>query len=127
MYYVPDGTLKCGYYECPKCKKIYPPESGMVDVTFNLEEAPKKVCMCDTLMNPKKFIIPIFGFSTLILDSIKFFWPMNGFLLLFLGRVLIACLFFSNASSNVDNLFDKLSDFSIKEPAHERNIPALLE
>ncbi|MBQ9610299.1 MAG: FYDLN acid domain-containing protein [Lachnospiraceae bacterium] len=19
MYYVPDGTQKCGYYECPKC------------------------------------------------------------------------------------------------------------
>ena len=19
MYYVPDGTVRCGYYECPKC------------------------------------------------------------------------------------------------------------
>ena len=23
MYYVPDGTLKCGYYECPKCKEKF--------------------------------------------------------------------------------------------------------
>lgn len=53
------------YHECPKCKKIYHPEGTMVDVTANLDEEPKKVCsFCDTVMNPRKFIIPLFGFST---------------------------------------------------------------
>ena len=23
MYYVPDGTLKCGYYECSKCNERF--------------------------------------------------------------------------------------------------------
>ena len=63
---VPDkGWPAYIYHECPKCKKIYPPEGTMVDVTANLEEEPKKVCtFCDTVMNPRKFIIPLFGFST---------------------------------------------------------------
>lgn len=53
------------YHECPKCKKIYHPEGSVVDVTADLKEEPKKVCeVCDTVMNPKKFIIPLFGFST---------------------------------------------------------------
>lgn len=63
---VPDkGWPTYIYHECPKCKKIYHPEGTMVDVTANLEEEPKKVCpFCDTMMNPRKFIIPLFGFST---------------------------------------------------------------
>ena len=63
---VPDkGWPTYIYHECPKCKKIYPPEGTMVDVTANLAEEPKKVCaFCDTVMNPRKFIIPLFGFST---------------------------------------------------------------
>lgn len=53
------------YHECPKCKKIYHPEGTMIDVSANLEEEPKKVCdYCGTLMNPRMFIIPLFGFST---------------------------------------------------------------
>lgn len=55
------------YHECPQCKKIYHPEGKMVAATVNLEEEPKKRCeFCDTLMNPKIFIIPLFGFSTQI-------------------------------------------------------------
>ena len=53
------------YYECPKCKKIYHPEGNMVDIETNLNDQPKKKCsFCETLMEPKLFIIPIFGFST---------------------------------------------------------------
>ena len=53
------------YHECPKCKKIYHPEGTMVDVATNLEEEPKKVCdYCETVMEPRMFIIPMFGFST---------------------------------------------------------------
>ena len=54
------------YHECPKCKRIYPPESTMVDAeTFDLKDLDKKTCeSCGTMMNPRKFIIPLFGFST---------------------------------------------------------------
>ncbi len=63
---IPDkGWPAYVYHECPKCKKIYHPEGNMVDVTTNLEEEPKKVCdYCDTLMEPRLFVIPLFGFST---------------------------------------------------------------
>ena len=53
------------YHECSNCKKIYPPEGNVVDVTVNLNEAPKKVCeYCKTLTDTRLFIIPLFGFST---------------------------------------------------------------
>lgn len=53
------------YYECPKCKKVYPPMDGMVDMTIDLQEVGQRKCdYCDTLMDAKKFIIPVFGFST---------------------------------------------------------------
>ena len=63
---IPDkGWPAYVYHECPKCKKIYHPEGHMVDVSVNLEEEPKKVCdICGTLMDPRMFIIPLFGFST---------------------------------------------------------------
>ncbi|MCR5021171.1 Zn-binding domain-containing protein [Ruminococcus sp.] len=63
---IPDkGWPAYVYHECPKCKKIYHPEGKMVDAATNLEEEPKKVCAyCDTLMEPRLFIIPLFGFST---------------------------------------------------------------
>ena len=63
---IPDkGWPAYVYHECPKCKKIYHPEGKMVDVSTNLEEEPKKKCdYCDTLMDPRLFIIPLFGFST---------------------------------------------------------------
>lgn len=53
------------YHECPKCKKIYHPEGNVVDIMFNINEAPKKVCeYCSTLTEARLFIIPLFGFST---------------------------------------------------------------
>ncbi len=63
---IPDkGWPAYVYHECPKCKKIYHPEGNVVDVSVNLDEEPKKVCgCCNTLMNPRLFIIPLFGFST---------------------------------------------------------------
>lgn len=60
------------YYECPGCRRIYPPESGMVDVTADLDEIELAECnYCKTKMNPRKFIIPIFGFSTQMGDKPK--------------------------------------------------------
>lgn len=60
------------YHECPKCKRIYPPMGGMIDATANLEDEGKRKCdYCGTLMNSKKFIIPIFGFSTQMGDKPK--------------------------------------------------------
>ena len=53
------------YHECPKCKKIFHPEGNVVDITVNLNDAPKKVCeYCNTLTDARLFIIPLFGFST---------------------------------------------------------------
>lgn len=59
------------YHECPKCRRLYPPEVGMVDATADLSEEGKKECICGTMMNPKKFIIPVFGFSTQMGDKPK--------------------------------------------------------
>ena len=63
---IPDkGWPAYVYYECPTCKKIYHPEGKMVAANTNLAEEPKKKCdFCGTLMNPRIFIIPLFGFST---------------------------------------------------------------
>lgn len=56
------------YYSCPKCHRIIPPVRGMVDVTFDLKEAEQRECpFCGkSLLTPRKFIIPQFGFSTKI-------------------------------------------------------------
>lgn len=60
------------YHECPRCKKIYPPQSGIKDVTVDLKEEIKIRCkICGTMMNPRKFIIPLFGFSTQMGDKPK--------------------------------------------------------
>lgn len=60
------------YYECPKCKQIIPPDRHMVDVTANLHEAEEKICrQCGEKMNARKFIVPLFGFSTNIHDKPK--------------------------------------------------------
>lgn len=63
---VPDkGWPTYIYHECPACKKIDPPSDTMVDVMADVTIVPKKNCSrCGTLMNAKKFIIPLFGFST---------------------------------------------------------------
>ncbi len=53
------------YYECPHCLRILPPEEGVKEVTADLQTAPKKNCTnCGTRMNARKFIVPLFGFST---------------------------------------------------------------
>lgn len=60
------------YYECPQCKRIYPPDQGMVTINTDSKDAPKRICSsCNREMNPKKFVIPIFGFTTNIKDSPK--------------------------------------------------------
>jgi ATP-dependent helicase YprA (DUF1998 family) len=58
------------YYECPSCKKIYPPEDRIVDATISINGMHGKKCsICDTLTNPRKFIVPLFGFSTKMGDK----------------------------------------------------------
>ena len=55
------------YYTCPKCRRIVPPNRGMVSVTFNTDEAELQSCpSCGETMQAHKFIIPQFGFSTKI-------------------------------------------------------------
>lgn len=63
---VPDkGWPAYIYYTCPECARIYHSNGHMVDVETKLEDAPKLNCDYDgTLLNPKLFIVPIFGFST---------------------------------------------------------------
>lgn len=61
---IPDrGWPAYRYYECPACKHISPPESvTVIDQDAEVEEKP---CPgCTSLMRAKKFVIPIFGFST---------------------------------------------------------------
>ena len=55
------------YYECPQCKRIYPSEQGITTIDGDPKQAEKKVCPhCKREMNVKKFIIPVFGFTTSI-------------------------------------------------------------
>ena len=58
------------YHECPKCQRIYPPELPMTDIFADLNEAGVMQCKsCGRIMNARKFIIPIFGFSTAMNDK----------------------------------------------------------
>ena len=60
------------YYVCPACKRIFPPSQGMVNATFNVDEAENRSCpSCGVVMKARKFIIPQFGFSTKIDDAPK--------------------------------------------------------
>jgi hypothetical protein len=57
------------YYECPACKAILPPEPGKEIAVLGSEvedeeEHTIKECHCGAQMNERKFIVPIFGFST---------------------------------------------------------------
>lgn len=52
------------YYECPVCKRIYPPKSEMTEVTLNIDEEVDICPSCGAEMKARKFIIPLFGFST---------------------------------------------------------------
>jgi len=58
------------YYECQKCNRIYPPELPMTDITVDLDEVGALQCkLCGKIMKARKFIIPIFGFSTSMNDK----------------------------------------------------------
>lgn len=60
------------YYVCPECKRIYPPKSGVIDVLNDMADVEVEECkVCGVKMNAKKFIIPMFGFSTNISDKPK--------------------------------------------------------
>lgn len=52
------------YHECPKCRRIFPPSGEMTEVTINIDNVSGICPECKTETNPKKFIIPLFGFST---------------------------------------------------------------
>ncbi|WP_029201080.1 DEAD/DEAH box helicase [Oribacterium sp. NK2B42] len=52
------------YHECPKCKRIFPPKGEMTEVTINIDDSSGICPDCKIETNPKKFIIPLFGFST---------------------------------------------------------------
>jgi hypothetical protein len=61
---VPDrGWPAYRYFECFECKHISPPEEiTVIDHDGEVGEKPCPKCL--SMMHPKKFIIPIFGFST---------------------------------------------------------------
>lgn len=66
---VPDkGWPTYVYYECPKCKRIYPPKSVVTNVMEDISSMREECPECGEMMNARKFIIPIFGFSTSYLD-----------------------------------------------------------
>lgn len=52
------------YYECPNCKRIYPPKSEVTEVTIAIRDDVELCPACQTEMKARKFIIPLFGFST---------------------------------------------------------------
>lgn len=59
------------YYECPSCKRIYPPKSEVTEVTINIDEDVELCPECQAEMKARKFIIPLFGFSTSYKDAPK--------------------------------------------------------
>ncbi len=52
------------YYECPACKRIYPPKSEVTEVTIDISDDVELCSTCQAEMKARKFIIPLFGFST---------------------------------------------------------------
>ena len=52
------------YYECPSCKRIYPPKSEVTEVTIDISDDVELCPACQAEMKARKFIIPLFGFST---------------------------------------------------------------
>lgn len=59
------------YYECPKCRRIYPPEAEMIDILTDTQNDIKVCESCGEEMHAKKFIIPLFGFSTSRIEKPK--------------------------------------------------------
>ncbi|MGH4120902.1 DEAD/DEAH box helicase [Clostridium sp.] len=57
------------YFECPECKRISLPD-GITTIDEEDTSEPH-ICNCGGQMKVRKFIIPIFGFSTSILDKPK--------------------------------------------------------
>ena len=52
------------YHECPNCKRLFPPKSEMTEVTIEIDDAVDICPSCGVEMKARKFIIPLFGFST---------------------------------------------------------------
>lgn len=52
------------YYECPECRRIYPPKSEVTEVTIDISNEIEVCPNCQVEMKARKFIIPLFGFST---------------------------------------------------------------
>ena len=52
------------YYECQNCKRIYPPKTKMTEVTIDISDDIELCPTCQAKMKARKFIIPLFGFST---------------------------------------------------------------
>ena len=52
------------YYECPKCHRIAPAEESYMGIEEEDITGSGKDCICGEQMNRRKFITPIFGFST---------------------------------------------------------------
>ncbi len=52
------------YHECPSCRRILPPKSEVTEVTVDISDMTKVCPGCGGQLKAKKFIIPLFGFST---------------------------------------------------------------
>ena len=52
------------YHTCKKCKRIFPPKTEVTEVTLDVENMIDVCPDCGEEMKARKFIIPIFGFST---------------------------------------------------------------
>lgn len=59
------------YYECQNCKRIYPPKTKMTEVTIDISDDIELCPTCQAKMKARKFIIPLFGFSTSYKESPK--------------------------------------------------------
>ena len=69
---IPDKSwLTYVYYECQNCKRIYPPKTKMTEVTIDISDDIELCPTCQAKMKARKFIIPLFGFSTSYKESPK--------------------------------------------------------
>ena len=57
------------YHECPNCKKIFPPKGDVTEVTIDIDDAVEICSVCGGELKPRKFIVPMFGFSTSYSDK----------------------------------------------------------
>lgn len=52
------------FYECKKCQRIAPPDDNYIGYSETELQENVKECQCGNMMKLRRFIIPIFGFST---------------------------------------------------------------